>query len=355
MEYSNLTGSGQFLLFGNYVGNEYLTFFLIILGSFVFAEIFSFVLKTYVKKLTEKTKTDLDDLILKIVTKPIIISITLSGAYYALKTLPVLAPYSSPIDGIFFISFVLIGSFVAARVLGLLMSRWLKVQRGFEKTPQLLAKILTVVVYAIAFLIVLGHFNIEITPLIATLGIGGIAVGLALQNTLSNFFAGIHIISDRPISVGEYIELQDGVSGYVEDIGWRSTRIRTLSNNIVIVPNSKLAESTITNYAMPDPQTTALVDCGVAYTCDMDRVEKITTEVARHIQKTIPGAVKEHEPFIRYNKFADSNIDFTVILRVEKVTDRPAVIHEFMKALKRRYDIEGIEISWPVRKIYYAK
>ena len=355
MNSSDLTGNGQFIFFGNTIQNEYLMFFLILIGSFIFAEVFSFVLKTYAKRLTSKTRTDIDDIVLGMITRPLIVSITLAGFYFALKTLTVISPYAFVIDNLFFIAFMLIASFVASRILGFLLSRWLKVQKRFEKTPQLLVKIVTVVIYSLAFLIILDHFNIEITPLIATLGIGGLAVGLALQNTLSNFFAGLHIISDRPVSVGDFIELQDGVSGYVEDIGWRSTRIKTLPNTIVIVPNSKLAESTITNYALPDPQTAALVDCGVAYTSDLDRVEQVTVEVARHIQKTVPGAVKDFVPFIRYNKFGDSNINFTVILRVEKVVDKYLVIHEFMKALKRRYDEEGIEISWPVRKIYYAK
>ena len=180
-------------------------------------------------------------------------------------------------------------------------------------------------------------------------------VGLALQNTISNFFAGLYVISERGINVGDFLELDNGISGWVEDVGWRSTRIRTLPNTIVIIPNSKLAESVIINQSLPEKQMSAVVECGVAYTSDLERVEKITLEVARKIQKEVPGAVRTFEPFMRYHTFGDSNINFSVILRVEKPGDRYLVIHEFIKALKKRYDEERIEISWPVRKIYYGK
>ncbi len=200
---------------------------------------------------------------------------------------------------------------------------------------------------------ILSYFKIEITPLVATLGIGGLAVGLALQNTLSNFFAGLYMVADKPITVGDFIELPDAdISGYVEDIGWRSTRIKTLPNTVVIVPNSKLAENIIVNDSLPEHEMAALVQCGVAYGSDLKKVEKATIDVARKIQKTVPGAVKTFEPFIRYHTFGDSNINFTIILRVEKFVDKYLVTHEFIKALKERYDKEGIEISWPVRKIY---
>ena len=98
-----------------------------------------------------------------------------------------------------------------------------------------------------------------------------------------------------------------------------------------------------------------MVQCGVSYGSDLKKVEKVTIDVAGKIQKTVPGAVKTFEPFIRYHTFGDSNINFTVILRVEKFVDRYLVIHEFIKALKESYDKEKIEISWPVRKVYQAK
>ncbi len=336
--------------------NEYFQFFLILIGSIIFAQIFNFTLKKYVKKITEKTKSDIDDIILAIITKPLYTLIIFIGLYLALKSLSALAPFALWINGTLFVITVLIVSSLLSRVVTVLTSRWLKVQKRFEKTPRLINKTVTIVIYLIALLMILSYFKIEITPLVATLGIGGLAVGFALQNTLSNFFAGLHIIADKPINVGDFIELPDAnISGYVEDIGWRSVRIKTLPNTIVIVPNSKLADNIIVNDTLPEQEMAALVQCGVAYGSDLKKVEKVTIDAARKIQKTVPGAVKTFEPFIRYHTFGDSNINFTIILRVEKFVDKYLVTHEFIKALKERYDKEDIEISWPVRKIYYGK
>jgi small-conductance mechanosensitive channel len=238
---------------------------------------------------------------------------------------------------------------------GLFISRWLQVNKQFEKTPQLLSKIITVTIYILGFLIILSRFDINITPLITTLGIGGLAVGLALQNTLTNFFAGLHIISDKPVKVGDFIETDTKFSGYVEDIGWRSTKIKTLTDNIIIIPNGKLAESTITNMSLPHDDQYVRVECGVDYGSDLKKVEKITLDEAKKIVATVPGCVKKEEPTVRFNSFGDSNINFGVSVKIDKFENKFLVQHELIKAMKERYDKEKIEISWPVRKIYNMK
>ncbi|MFB0526949.1 MAG: mechanosensitive ion channel family protein [bacterium] len=335
--------------------NEYFQFLLIIIGFFIFAKISHFIMIKYLKRIAKRTKTDIDDIILGIIKKPLCVYIVIIGLFFGLKSLSILTAYSSWIDRIFFIISALLLSLIIAKILSVLVSRWLKVQKEFEKTPRLISTVVSIFIYLIAFLMILRYLNIEITPLVATLGLGGLAVGLALQNTLSNFFAGVHIISDRPINVGDYIEMEGNIAGYVEDIGWRSTRIRTLPNTIVIVPNSKIAESVIVNNYLPVQEMSIVLQCGVAYGSDLEKVEKVTVDVARKIQQTVPGAVKTFEPFIRYHTFGDSNINFSIILRVEEFVARYLVTHEFFKALKARYDKENIEISWPIRKIYTAK
>ena len=335
--------------------NEYFQSLLILLVTAIFANISYFIMKNYIKKLTEKTKSDIDDTLLKLITKPVSILLFVIGLYFSLKSLSILIPYTLWIDRLFFVIFMLVISLLASRILSFLTSRWLKVKKRFEKTPRLLSKIVTIVIYLIALLMILSYLKIEITPIVATLGLGGLAVGLALQSTFSNFFSGLYLLSDRPVTIGDYIKLEGDISGYIEDVGWRSTRIRTLPNTIVIIPNSKLAESVIINNSLPEHEMAALVQCGVAYGSDLKKVEEVTVDVARKIQKTVPGAVKSFEPFIRYHTFGDSNINFSVILRVEKFVDKYLVTHEFIKALKERYNKEGIEISWPVRKIYHGK
>ncbi len=332
------------------INNEYLRAAVIFLSALLFSKIFLYIIKNYLKKITQHTKTEVDDLIINIVAAPSYFLIIFLGLYTAVKTLAVSELYAVWIDSISYVVIALLITFLVSRILTVLISHWLKVQKRFEKTPQLISKIATVILYIIAILIVLSHFQVEITPMITALGVGGLAVGLALQNTLSNLFAGLHIISDRPVNVGDFIEV-NGTSGFVEDIGWRSTRLKTRQNNMIIIPNSKLAESTILNYHLQEEELSVSVECGVAYGSDLEKVEKTTFDVAKKIQKTVSGAVKDFEPTIRFHTFAESNINFTVSLRAKTFDDKYLLVHEFIKALKERYDKEKIEISWPVRKI----
>ncbi len=334
--------------------NEYLYFLLSLMSFIIFASIIHILIRTWLRKKSEQTKNELYH-ILNMLRKPLVIIIILIGFNFALNDLSIFTSFNLLIDRIFFIVIVLVFAFLISKISSVIINRWLQITKRFERTPILISRVISVVVYLIAISMLLGYFEADITPLVATLGIGGLAVGLALQNTLSNFFAGLHIISDRPINLGDFIELDENSAGYVEDIGWRSTRIRTLLNTIIIVPNSKLAETIITNYSLPVNEMAVFVECGVAYGSDLKKVEEITLDVAKQIQKTIPGAIKSFEPMIRYHTFADSNINFRVILRVEMFEAKYIIVHEFVKELKRRYDAENIEISWPVRKIYYGE
>jgi small-conductance mechanosensitive channel len=124
---------------------------------------------------------------------------------------------------------------------------------------------------------------------------------------------------------------------------------------LIIVPNGKLADSIILNYSLPKQDMIIWVPCGVAYESDLQKVEEVTLEVAREIQQNYPGAFKDFEPLFRFREFGESNIDFIAILRVEESTKRFVVKNEFIKKLKKRFDQEGIEISWPIRKIYNMK
>lgn len=335
--------------------NEYFILLLILAGTMVFAHVFQFIMYNYVKKLTEKTKSNIDDLLFKFTAKPVYFLILLIGLYFGLRSISVYAKYSIQLDTIFFVLTVFGISYIISRIIAVFVSESLKVQKKYEKTPQLINKIVSIIIYLIAGMIILDYFQIDVTPLIATLGIGGLAVGLALQSTLSNFFAGLQILVDKPIKVGDFIELEGDISGYVEDVGWRSTRIRTLTNILIILPNSKLAESMITNLSLPVQETSLIIQCGVAYGSDLEKVEKITLQVAKEVQKKVEGAVKDFEPLVRFHTFGDSNINFSIILRIKDPESKFLVRHEFIKMLKRRFDKEKIEISWPVVKLYKGK
>ncbi len=211
--------------------------------------------------------------------------------------------------------------------------------------------IVRLVILSLGFLILLDAMGISITPLIASLGIGSLAVALGLQDTLANLFAGLFILADQPIRTGDFIKLESGEEGFVKEIGWRNTRILMLSDILVVVPNHKVISSAIHNYYLPDREIAAPVDVTVHYFSDLARVEQVTVEVARQIQKEVKGAVANFDPFIRYHTFSDTGVKFTVLFRVREFTDQYLVKHEFIKALNDRYQKEGIIIPFPIRAI----
>jgi small-conductance mechanosensitive channel len=338
----------------NLFNDEYLQFLIILIGTILFVTLSYFILKVSVKKITGRKKS-YRDFILKKLSKPILLIIFFIGIYTALKTLSSLNVYNEWLDGGIFVIITLLSAVLISNIITIIMLGYLKITKGFERTPGLLNKALTFIIFLIAIISIVGYFQVDITPMIAGVGLGALAIGLALQSTLTNFFAGVHILSDKPIRVKDFIELDKDTYGVVEDIGWRSTRIRLLTDNLLIIPNGKLAESNIINYSMPKQDFSIWIPCGVAYESDLNKVEKITLEVSKDIQKNVPGAVKDFEPIFRYKEFGDSNINFLAILRVEEPMSRFVVRNEFIKALKERFDKERIEISWPIRKIYQIK
>lgn len=203
----------------------------------------------------------------------------------------------------------------------------------------------------IGCLMILSTLGVSITPLLTTLGIGGLAVALALQDTLSNFFSGFYITISRNIRDGDFIKLESGEEGNVMDIGWRVTKIKLLGNNIVLIPNNKLAQSVVRNYSLPDKELSVTVEVGVHYNSDLEFVEKVTLEVAGEIQQTLDGAVKTFEPLVRYHTFDSSSINFTVIIRARDVIAGYLLKHEFIKRLHQRYKEKGIVIPYPIRAI----
>ncbi|MCS7245623.1 MAG: mechanosensitive ion channel family protein [candidate division WOR-3 bacterium] len=208
------------------------------------------------------------------------------------------------------------------------------------------------IVIILGLITVLSIFGFPVMHLITTLGIGGLAISLALQGTLSNFFSGLNLIASRKISKGDYIRLEDGNEGFVEDITWMNVVVKRLDNNLVIVPNNKFVNSIIINYSKPQTHLFINVPIGVSYSVDLDKVERITIEVARYIQENIEGADKDFIPFIRFTSFGDYSINFIVVLKVVDINYQTLVRHEFIRALKKKYDVENIEIPFPTRSIY---
>jgi small-conductance mechanosensitive channel len=208
-------------------------------------------------------------------------------------------------------------------------------------------------VFIVGGLVLLGALGVQITPLLTALGVGGLAVALALQDTLSNLFAGLHLLADKPIRVGDYVKIGDGVEGFVVDVGWRSTRVRLLQNSVVIVPNSTVAKSTIINYDLPESRMAVLLRVNVDYASDPDRVEAVLVEEAERAGGEVPGLLAEPRPTARLIPgFGDSALEFTLVCHVATFVDQYAVQHELRKRILRRLRAEGIGIPFPSRVVH---
>jgi small-conductance mechanosensitive channel len=203
----------------------------------------------------------------------------------------------------------------------------------------------------LGLLVILNGLGLSIAPMLTALGVGGLAVALALQEPLANFFAGLFLTLAGQIRLGDYVKLDSGQEGYVVDFSWRSTRLRMLANNLVIVPNAKLAQAIVVNHHLPAHDLAVLVEVGVDYASDLEHVERVVSEVGRAVMREVTGGVADFEPFIRYHTFADSSVNFTVILRGKEFVDQYLIKHEFVKRLHARFNQEGIVIPFPIRTI----
>ena len=207
-----------------------------------------------------------------------------------------------------------------------------------------LANIVRAVVFAVGILVILQGLGISITPVLTALGVGGLAVGLALQDTLSNFFSGIRILASGKIRPGDFIRLEGGLEGTVQDITWGQTTLRQPSNNLIIVQNAKLAQAITTNISLPAAELSVSVPVNVAYGSDLERVERVTLEVARAVQAEVPGALRGYEPAVLFGALGPVSVQMSVVLRASAWDQQSALISEFIKRLLARYAAEGIEI-----------
>jgi small-conductance mechanosensitive channel len=212
---------------------------------------------------------------------------------------------------------------------------------------------ITAVIWIIGGLVVLSGLGVSVTPILTALGVGGLAVALALQDTLSNFFAGLHMLLEKPVRVGDFVKLESGQEGYVDDIGWRTTRIRMLSNNTVIIPNNKITQSILTNYYLPEPRMGISIPIKVSYNVDPSRVEQLLLEEATKAVGQVPGLLGQPSPSVRLIPgFGSSSLDLTLDCHVREFTDQYLVQHDLRKRILKRLKDEGIEIPYPQQTVH---
>ncbi len=308
------------------------------------------------RKGTTRTKSNVDDIILKALRTPSIYWSIAIGLYVGVAVSSLPLRYVNYITKGIYVLIIISMTLAAANLSGRIFEGYISRSKMPMPTTGLTYAIIKGVILVVGFLIVLSLLGISITPLLTALGVGGLAVALALQDSLTNFFAGLHILLERSVRVGDFIKLESGEQGYVKDITWRTTRIRMLGNNEVIIPNSKLSQSIVTNYYLPEKWMSLLINVGVSYSCDPDHVERVLTEEAMSAIGEVPGLVgapEADDPFVRFIPgFGESSLDFTLICKVKEFVDQYLVQHELRKRIFKRFRKEGIEIPYPHRTVY---
>jgi small-conductance mechanosensitive channel len=315
----------------------------------------SAALEAVFRRWARLTPSQLDDLLVGAIHGPLVLALFLGGLHLGLAAVE-LTPSAERVGlqalqlGVIFLI-----AFVGVRLLGLVVAEWGRRTGAAQSLTGPASALGKIIIVAVALIMAADALGIAIAPLVTTLGLGSLAVALALQDTLANFFSGLYLLAEEPIRVGDYVKLDSGEEGYVAAIGWRSTRIRQLANNIVVVPNQKLSQAIVTNYYLPDPRMSLLLRVGVSYGSDPRRVVEVLTRVAREavVSGEVPGLLAEPEPFVRFIPgFGDSSLDFTLIVQVREFTDQYAVQDELRKRILEAFRREGIEIPFPQRVVH---
>ncbi len=328
-----------------------LTAIIILVAGAIVGFIFDRVLLAILRRAAARTKWEGDDIVISAIKGISVLWFVIGAAFIALQTIKMPERYLLISNKALVVVLIMSVTVVAARIIAGLLDLYVRKNEATTQSVSILTLVGRVIIYAVGVLIALQYLGISIAPILTALGVGGLAVALALQGVLSNLFSGMQIIASRKVKVGDFIRLETGEDGFVEDINWHNTVIRALSNNLIVVPNSKLANAVVTDYHEPSKDMSTLVQVGVSYRSNLEHVEAVTIDVARDIMRTVAGGVEDFEPFIRYHTFGDFSIQLTVILRVKEFTDQYLIKHEFVKRLHARYAKEGIEIPFPIRTI----
>jgi small-conductance mechanosensitive channel len=299
------------------------------------------------------TATQVDDILIAALRTPSIFWVLALGAEATIQFSGFHHESLAVIHKTIAVLLILSATLAAANLAGRMLRSYIQQRNMPLPATGLAYGVLKGIIMVIGLLMILGVLGISVAPLLTALGVGGLAVALALQDTLANLFAGIHVLVEKSVRVGDFIKLESGQEGYVDDITWRTTRVRMLPNNMVVIPNSKLAQSVVTNYYLPEKRMSLLIPVSVSYDADPERVEKLLVEEAVKGARDIPGLLADPAPFVRFIPgFGDSSLDFTLICQVVEFTDQYLAQHELRKRIFKRFREEGIEIPFPQRTVH---
>ncbi len=312
-----------------------------------------FVLNRVIHHWTRKLANTWGELLFSLLESLPVPLLLLGSIYAGLELLTLPHRYERVGSKLIFALTIVVVFYFPAKVLILFLRRVGQRNPGMEQVTNPAILVVRGLFAILAIIIVLENLGISLTAVWTTLGVGSVAVALALQETLSNLFAGLYLLADRPVSPGDYIKLDSGQEGYVIRIGWRSTSMRTLASNIVFVPNSTMAKAVIINYSLPELRVSVSIPIHVSYGSDPNRVEKALLDVTREAaQEGLAGLLPDPPPSVSLIPgFGDSSLDFSLNLNVRRFVDQYSVQSELRKRILARFAKEGIHMPFPTRTI----
>lgn len=301
----------------------------------------------------ERTASKVDVVFSRSLGGPIMIWSLMLGIYFATETLDLPDRSTRLIERALLVLTILSLTLMASRLAGNLIRHYGSRVPGSTPVTTLTQNLAQLFIVLVGVLILLHQFGVSITPILTAFGVGGLAVALALQDTLSNLFAGFYVSVAGQVRLGDYIKLNTGEEGYVTDISWRSTTIRALANNLIIIPNAKLAQAVVTNYYLPERRMSLTIPVSVSYDSDPDHVERVLLEEVESAAGAIAGLLAQPAPMVRLIPgFGDSALNFTLICQVAEFVDQFLVQHELRKRIWKRFRAERIEMPYPTRTVY---
>lgn len=335
-------------------GNIYLKFLAIIIITLIIAFIAKLILKKILKPLSKKTKTKIDDIIIKSLSSMIFYIIFLVGFKVGLQNFE----FKTTVwDSVVNTILIIIICLLLIKIIEDFAKQWMAEWKFKTKTSAderlipFLKKIIKTILMILTVIFVFNAWKIDISPLLATAGIAGLAIGLAVKDSLSNILGGLQLVLDRTFKVNDKIQLESGETGVILDIGLRSTKLKTYDNEVIFIPNGYLANTKIKNFTQPDFTIRTNVDFGVEYGSDPEKVRKIVLEAI----KKIDAVVEEPEPAVLFIKMSDFSLDFVARAWVKTYTEAYSTKIKMIDEIHDALNKANIGIPFPTQTIYTKK
>lgn len=354
LDYYRLQESDSLYLFW---AKEIMIALLIFAAFWLLARFVRYFLTTWGPRFTSFTSTDLDDRILLRITPPTSLLVVSAGLYFSVKSLPLAEKIHIAASGVLFIINIAILTNIAYRSVDETLE-WYgsrlteKGSAGLDRQVLPLAeKLATIFLVGTALIIILKHFNYDILSLVTALGIGSLAIGMAAKDTLANMISGFTLMIDRPFRIGDRIQLSGGHIGDVQDIGLRSTKIKTLDNQLLIIPNSDLCNNLLTNQAFPDIRVKGRINVGVAYGSDVEVVKRVLLSTTLEIEEVL----REPAPEAFFTSFGDSSLQMALFFWVDDYSRLLPITDRINSLILTRLSENGITIPYPTHSVIMHK